>query len=82
VAPPVVTSRPLTCAASSFVNCRSWVSTHGNFAEFHDMLAFVSQHGIQPVIDHDYPMDQVHAALDRLASQQQFGKVGLNLQRE
>ncbi|PIT72547.1 NADPH:quinone reductase [Limnohabitans sp. JirII-29] len=56
-------------------------STHGNFAEFHDMLAFVSQHGIEPVIDHEYPMDQVHAALDRLASQQQFGKVGLDLQR-
>jgi NADPH:quinone reductase-like Zn-dependent oxidoreductase len=57
-------------------------STHGNFAEFHDMLAFVTQHGIQPVIDHEYPIDQVHAALDRLASQQQFGKVGLNLQPE
>jgi NADPH:quinone reductase-like Zn-dependent oxidoreductase len=52
-------------------------STHGNFAEFHDMLAFVSQHGIVPVIDHEYPMDDVHAALDRLASQQQFGKVGI-----
>jgi NADPH:quinone reductase-like Zn-dependent oxidoreductase len=45
------------------------------------MLAFVAQHRIEPVIDHEYPMDQVHAALDRLASQQQFGKVGLNLTR-
>jgi NADPH:quinone reductase-like Zn-dependent oxidoreductase len=54
-------------------------STHGNFAEFQDMLAFVSQHGIQPVMDSVFPIDQVHQALDRLASQAQFGKVGLAL---
>jgi NADPH:quinone reductase-like Zn-dependent oxidoreductase len=31
------------------------------------------------VIDSTYPLAQVHAALDRLASGQQFGKVALRI---
>lgn len=55
-------------------------STHGDFSEFHDMLAFIGQQGIVPVIDSRFPIGQVHEALDRLESGKQFGKIGLTLQ--
>ena len=54
-------------------------STLGDLAEFRDLLGFVARHGITPVIDSRYPLAQVHAALDRLESGQQFGKVALEL---
>lgn len=54
-------------------------STHGNLAEFRDLLAFVERHGIVPVIDSRFPLASIHAALDRLASGRQFGKVGVTL---
>jgi NADPH:quinone reductase-like Zn-dependent oxidoreductase len=54
-------------------------STLGNLSEFRDLLAFVERHGIVPVIDSVYPLERIHEALDRLASGQQFGKVGLDL---
>ena len=54
-------------------------STLGNLSELHDLLGFCSQHGVRPLIDSVYPMAQVHAALDRLASGQQFGKVAVSL---
>lgn len=57
-------------------------STHGNFAEFRDLLAFVERHQIRPVIDSEYPLDQVHAALDRLESSAQFGKIALRIRPE
>ncbi len=55
-------------------------STLGDYAEFSDLLAFVERHGIVPVIDSEFPMGDIHKALSRLESGQQFGKVGLNLQ--
>ncbi|NVO06305.1 MAG: zinc-binding dehydrogenase, partial [Rhodoferax sp.] len=55
-------------------------STLGDYSEFSDLLGFVGRHGITPVIDSEYPLAQVHAALSRLESGQQFGKIGLNLQ--
>lgn len=54
-------------------------STHGNYAEFEDLLTFVKQHQIKPVFDSVYDLDLVASALSRLESGQQFGKVGLNL---
>lgn len=54
-------------------------STHGNLAEFRDLLAFVERHRIVPVIDSRFPLAGIHAALDRLASGRQFGKVGVTL---
>ena len=53
-------------------------STHGDFGEFRDLLELVSHTGLKPVIDSVYPVDQVHEALSRLESSQQFGKVCLN----
>ena len=54
-------------------------STLGNLSELQDLLAFCSQHGVRPLNDSRYPMAQAHAALDRLASGQQFGKVAVSL---
>jgi NADPH:quinone reductase-like Zn-dependent oxidoreductase len=54
-------------------------STLGDFNEFRDLLGFVERSGLKPVIDSTYPLAQVHAALDRLASGQQFGKVALRI---
>jgi NADPH:quinone reductase-like Zn-dependent oxidoreductase len=54
-------------------------STLGSLHEMQDLLAFVNRHQLSPVMDQVFEMDQVHAALDRLDSSQQFGKVGLKL---
>lgn len=54
-------------------------STLGTLAEFRDLLSFVQQHDIQPVIDSEFALDDVHAALDRLVSGRQFGKVGIRI---
>jgi NADPH:quinone reductase-like Zn-dependent oxidoreductase len=43
-------------------------STLGDFDEFGDLLRFVDRTGLKPVIDSEYPLDQVHTALDRLQS--------------
>jgi D-arabinose 1-dehydrogenase-like Zn-dependent alcohol dehydrogenase len=57
-------------------------STLGNLQEFKDLLAFCEQHHIRPVIDHIYPMDQVHTALDVMSRAEQFGKLALDLTAE
>lgn len=53
--------------------------TLGDFGEFGDLLRLVERTGLKPVIDSEYPLDQVHAALDRLQSGAQFGKVALRI---
>ncbi|MCM5570431.1 zinc-binding dehydrogenase [Burkholderiaceae bacterium FT117] len=54
-------------------------STLGDLSEFRDLLAFVEQRGIVPVIDSEFAIDRVHEALSRLESGVQFGKIGLDL---
>lgn len=54
-------------------------SSLGSYGEFHDLLGFVERTGLRPVIDSEYPLDGVHAALDRLESGAQFGKVALRI---
>ena len=54
-------------------------STLGSLHEMQDLLAFVTRHRLTPVMDQVFEMDAAHAALDRLDSGQQFGKVGLRL---
>jgi len=54
-------------------------STLGDLSEFRDLLAFVEQRGIVPVIDSEFTIDRVHEALSRLESAVQFGKIGLDL---
>ena len=54
-------------------------STLGNLAELRDLTVFCAQYGVRPVLDQVFALDQAHAALDRLASGQQFGKVAVRL---
>jgi len=54
-------------------------SSLGNLGEFRDLLGFVERTGLRPVIDSEYALDDVHAALDRLESGAQFGKVALRI---
>ena len=50
-------------------------STLGTLAEFSELLAFVQRRGIRPVIDGEFALDDTRAALSRLESGSQFGKV-------
>ena len=54
-------------------------STLGNRDEFRAMLGFCERAGLRPVIDSVYPLADVHQALSRLSSGQQFGKVCLTM---
>lgn len=54
-------------------------STLGNFDEFRDLLSLVARTGLRPVIDSEFPLDQTHAALSRLESGQQFGKIAIRI---
>ena len=54
-------------------------STLGDLHEFGALLSLIERSGIRPVIDADYPMQEAHAALDRLASGAQFGKVAITV---
>lgn len=57
-------------------------STHGDLHEFRDLLQFVERTGLKPVIDSEFALDEVHAALDRLESGRQFGKVALRISQD
>ena len=52
-------------------------STLGSVAELHQLLAFCQRHGVRPVIEQTFALDEVHAALSRLESGEQFGKIAL-----
>jgi len=54
-------------------------STLGNLAELQDLVRFCAHHQLKPVMDQVFPIEQTHAALERLASGQQFGKIALRL---
>jgi NADPH:quinone reductase-like Zn-dependent oxidoreductase len=56
-------------------------STHSTFAEFRQLLAVCERGLIRPLIDRRFGLDEIHAALDRLEAGQQFGKVGIDLER-
>ena len=54
-------------------------SSLGSLGEFQALLGFVERTGLRPVIDSEFPLEEVHAALDRLESGAQFGKVALHI---
>jgi NADPH:quinone reductase-like Zn-dependent oxidoreductase len=54
-------------------------STMGSLGEFGDLLSLVQRSGLQPVIDSEFALDDVHGALDRLESGAQFGKVVIHI---
>jgi NADPH:quinone reductase-like Zn-dependent oxidoreductase len=54
-------------------------STLGNRAEMSELIAFIAEKGLRPHIDRTFPMTEIHAAIDRLESGRQFGKIGLTI---
>jgi NADPH:quinone reductase-like Zn-dependent oxidoreductase len=54
-------------------------STMGTQTEFRDMLAFVSNNQIQPVIDKILPFEQIEEAMQKMDSGSQFGKIVLKI---
>lgn len=54
-------------------------STLGNLAEFQALLNACAATGLKPRIDRRFGLDDVHAALSLLESQQQVGKIALEI---
>lgn len=52
-------------------------STMGSPADFEAMLKFVSEHNLKPVVDEVVPLAEGAAAVDRMRTSPQFGKVVL-----
>lgn len=55
-------------------------STMGNDDEFTEMVQFVNQHQIIPVVDSIYPLNQAQTALEKMATGSQLGKIVLKLE--
>jgi zinc-binding alcohol dehydrogenase/oxidoreductase len=54
-------------------------TTMGSPADFANMLAFVNQHHIKPIVDSVYPMEDAEIALHQLGESVQFGKIVLKI---
>ncbi|MFN0202686.1 MAG: zinc-binding dehydrogenase [Bacteroidia bacterium] len=50
-------------------------STMGSDKDFAEMLAFVNQHQIRPIIDSVFPLEQINEAMQKMASSSQLGKI-------
>ncbi len=53
-------------------------STMGSPQDFQDMLAFVTQHEVKPVVDRVLPLDEGAEAVAGMAEMEQFGKIVLS----
>jgi len=60
-----------------FKQMRIQGSTMGNRQELEQLLRFVADHDIRPVIDSSRPLDQARGAFERLAQGEVFGKLVL-----
>jgi len=56
-------------------------STMGHERDFSDMIDFVAQHRITPVVDQVFSLEEGQAAFTRMAEGRQFGKILLRLRR-
>ena len=54
-------------------------STLGNLNELQALTRFCAEKGVRPLIEQSYALGDIHAALDRLASGQQFGKLAVRI---
>ncbi len=54
-------------------------STMGNAEDFKNMLAFVNEHSLHPVIDSVFPLEEVNQAFKRMLEAQHFGKIVLRI---
>jgi NADPH:quinone reductase-like Zn-dependent oxidoreductase len=81
--------RLVTCGATTgydarldlrFLFSKQWSvlgSFMGSMGELHQLLRFVFRGQLRPVIDRVYPLSEIRAAHERLANQEQFGKIVL-----
>ena len=53
-------------------------STMGTPEEFNDMLDFVNEHKVKPIIDKIFPLNQINEAFDYMISGSHFGKIVIN----
>jgi NADPH:quinone reductase-like Zn-dependent oxidoreductase len=53
--------------------------TVGSAKHQEDMIAAIEASGIKPVLDKDFPLDQISAAFGHQASQKHFGKITLSI---
>jgi zinc-binding alcohol dehydrogenase/oxidoreductase len=54
-------------------------STMGNDEEFREMLAFINEHKIIPVVDEVFSLEKVNEAMQKMESSSQFGKLVLKI---
>ena len=54
-------------------------STMGNDEDFANMVQFVRDHKIKPVIDSVYPLEQAQQAIEKMERGEQFGKIVLKV---
>ncbi|WP_257668468.1 zinc-binding dehydrogenase [Parapedobacter tibetensis] len=54
-------------------------TTMGSAADFSEMLAFVHEHGIKPIMDSIHPLEDAEAALNKMDTSTQFGKIVLRV---
>ena len=54
----------------------------GDLIDFRDMLAFVGEHRIMPVVEQTFPFDQAQQALLHLAKGHSFGKIAISIGAE
>lgn len=58
----------------------SWIGTSmGSREEFGEMLRFMEEHTIAPLIDRMYPLDEILDAFRRMTAGEQFGNIGLRI---
>ncbi|MCB0635510.1 MAG: zinc-binding dehydrogenase, partial [Lewinella sp.] len=51
----------------------------GSDQDFADMLAFVAQHEMKPVVDSVWPLEHASGAMTHMAGGKQFGKIVLEM---
>nr|WP_321292614.1 zinc-binding dehydrogenase [uncultured Trichococcus sp.] len=54
-------------------------STMGSFEEYEEMIHFVEEHDLHPVVDAVYPAEEFREAFQRLESAEQTGKIALQI---
>ncbi|MBN8209194.1 zinc-binding dehydrogenase [Bacillus sp. NTK071] len=54
-------------------------STMGSAEEFNQMIAFIENHSIKPVIDETYSLDEIEKAFEHLSDANQFGKLAVTI---
>ncbi|MCF8429197.1 MAG: zinc-binding dehydrogenase [Bacteroidia bacterium] len=54
-------------------------STMGNDEEFTEMIAFINEHKIVPVIDEVFELAQTQTAIEKMSNGKQFGKIVLKI---